>query len=276
MYRHILGVLSAAVILPLSRGHGTEVRICPTPMGTNRFFVLHWHDALGSPAEAGTMNIRFEDQNAGTSSESLQAPDGIFNNKTITGSSTGWGCINDAEPALVGGPTCLAGLANWVYYDYQSVCDVPVQYTLLVGASSVLKAGCGSLYPAATGWLTASDMTPPIPKVDGNTLPWNLVLIASNVGDSNALVTFSATADDDCDTNPSVVLSHASGSSFPIGDTNVTVTATDATGRSTSGVLTITVIKRTEVPSLSPSDSPSSQASDVHVYLFMSLNLFGK
>ena len=259
MNRFILAALCTAVILPLARGHGVQVRICPTPSGTTRFFVLHWHSALSVPADAGTMTIKFEDKNAGTSSQSLQIPDGFINNKVIDGSSTGWGCINDAEPTQVGS-TCRTSEVNWVYYDYRSVCFVPVQFTLLAGNTCVLEDGCsGSLYPAATGWFTSTDAAPPIPKIDGNELPWNLVVTASNVGDSSAVVTFSATASDDCDPNPSVVVSHASGSTFPVGDTTVTVNATDADGRVTTAELTVTVLKRTESPSSSP--SPSSQPS---------------
>jgi hypothetical protein len=94
-------------------------------------------------------------------------------------------------------------------------------------------------------------------------------------------VSFSATAEDDCDASPTLALSHASGSSFPIGDTNVTVTATDSTGKVTTGQLTVTVLKKTEAPSSEPSLStapseepgsfPSSEpSSQVRQLLIMS------
>jgi hypothetical protein len=59
------------------------------------------------------------------------------------------------------------------------------------------------------------------------------------------------------------VLSHASGSSFPIGDTVVTVNATDVTGRSTVSQLTVTVIA---APSSSPSKGPTVSPSNTVSY----------
>jgi hypothetical protein len=243
--------IAATAILPVAQGHGVQVRVCQTPSGMTRFFVMHWHGALTSPSEAGTMTIRFQDQIAGTTTDSLQYAHGMINGKNIYTSTTGWGCIRDATPTQVG-TSCYNGEDDWVYYDYSSTCNRPVQYTLLAGTTCYLQdAACtaGNVYPAATGWFTASDASPPVPMINGNSLPWSpIVVTASNVGDTSAVVTFAATAVDDCDSNPSLALSHASGSSFPIGDTDVTVTATDASGRSTSGVLRITVIAKTAAP----------------------------
>jgi hypothetical protein len=258
-----LATLCSAAILPLARGHGTEVRICTTPSGKQRFFVKHWHGSLGTANSAGTMTIKFEDQVTGTTSQSTKYPNGLFNNKPLTGSSTGWGCLNDAEPTRVGTTSCGTE-DDWVYFDSAAgVCNSPVRYTLLAGNTAILESGCGSLYPAATAWFTITDQSPPIPKVNGNTLPWNLVLSASNAGDSSAVATFLASADDDCDPSPSIVLSHASGSSFPIGDTVVTVNATDVTGRSTVSQLTVTVIA---APSSSPSKGPTVSPSNTVSY----------
>jgi hypothetical protein len=102
-------------------------------------------------------------------------------------------------------------------FDYSATltCNRPVQYTLLEDQAALLgeaygQAGCASyIYPAATGWFTATDASSPVPKINGNELPWNLVATASNVSDSSANVTFSASAGDDCDSNPSVAKSHA-------------------------------------------------------------------
>ena len=96
---------------------------------------------------------------------------------------------------------------------------------------------------------TATDSSAPILEIDGNAPPYTIVVTADNVGDSSKSVTFTATAEDDCDSSPIISFSHDSGYDFPIGSTNVTVTATDNSGKSTSGTLTVTVIKKTEVPS---------------------------
>ena len=252
MHHVVFATLWVSALLPFVTGHGVEVRICQTPQGTTRFFVDHWHGALGSATAAGTMTIQFEDQNAGTTAQQTQYPDGIINNKSVYNSPSGWGCINDATPTLVGS-TCHNGNDDWVYFDYSTSCNRPVQYTLLAGNTCVLQDGCGgALYPAASGWFSATDSTPPIPQVNGNVLPYTITVTANNVGDTSAVVPFTPGAFDDCDSNPSFTVSHPSGSSFPVGNTAVTVTATDNSGRSATGTLTITVIARTASPTNPP------------------------
>lgn len=72
-----------------------------TPNGNLRFFVKHWHGALGSAYEADTMQI--QTQITGQSPNIVtNYADGIFNNKRPDYSPTGWGCLNDATPTLVG------------------------------------------------------------------------------------------------------------------------------------------------------------------------------
>ena len=60
-------------------------------------------------------------------------------------------------------------------------------------------------------------------------------------GAEGVVFEFEVTAGDDCDTAPVVVCEPASGSSFPIGVTTVTCTATDASGNSSSCSFTVTV-----------------------------------
>ena len=148
---------------------------------------------------------------------------------------------------------CNNGNDDWVYFDYSTSCDRAVQYTLLAGNTCVLTDGCGgNLYPAKSGWFSASDSTPPIPQVNGNALPYTITVTADNVGDTSAVVPFTPGAVDDCDMNPSFTVSHPSGSSFPVGSTDVTVTATDDKGKTATGTLTVTVIARTASPTNSP------------------------
>eukprot|EP00956_Cyclotella_meneghiniana_P021945 scaffold40689_cov23-Cyclotella_meneghiniana.AAC.1 len=120
-----------------------------------------------------------------------------------------------------------------------------------------------TLYPAVIPTFTATDSLAPILEIDGNAPPYAIVVTADNVGDSSKSVTFTATAEDDCDSSPIISFSHDSGYDFPIGSTDVIVTATDNSRKSTSGTLTVTVIKKTEVPSSMPSDSPSYQPSSL-------------
>ncbi|MFT3866939.1 MAG: HYR domain-containing protein [Nibricoccus sp.] len=71
------------------------------------------------------------------------------------------------------------------------------------------------------------------------TVPANQTLEATSA--SGATATFSATASDLVDGPIAVALSHASGSTFPLGTTLVTLTATDAAGNSATGSFNITV-----------------------------------
>lgn len=69
-------------------------------------------------------------------------------------------------------------------------------------------------------------------------------------GPSGAVVEFSVTATDDDDPNPVVACSRESPSSFPLGDTLVSCTATDSSGNVDSGSFTVTVVDTT-APALS-------------------------
>lgn len=105
---HFLATMTAAIItLPCAGGHGVEVRQCRTPSGNIRFFVEHWHGPLASTLDAGTMDIRFDNLSAGTSEITTKYPEGLFNNKDIysTSQASGWGCIGDSTPTMVG-PSC--------------------------------------------------------------------------------------------------------------------------------------------------------------------------
>src|SRR5439155_4231730 len=66
------------------------------------------------------------------------------------------------------------------------------------------------------------------------------------VSSSGASVSYSPpTATDDTDPSPTVSCSPTSGSSFPLGQTTVTCTATDASNNSTSESFTVTVVDTT-------------------------------
>jgi hypothetical protein len=65
-------------------------------------------------------------------------------------------------------------------------------------------------------------------------------------GTSGASVVFAATAIDDCTTNPTITYVPASGSTFPIGTTLVTATATDDNGQTDQCTFNVTVEDTTD------------------------------
>ena len=94
---------------------------------------------------------------------------------------------------------------------------------------------------SANATVTVVDITPP-----AITCPSNIVAIAAP-GQSSAAVNYSTTATDNC-SNTSITATHSSGSSFPVGVTTVTVTATDAAGTAASCSFTVTVNSSTAPP----------------------------
>jgi LPXTG-motif cell wall-anchored protein len=89
------------------------------------------------------------------------------------------------------------------------------------------------------------------------TPPANISVAATSA--SGAVVSFTATADDLEDVAITPVCTPASGSTFPIGETTVTCTATDSEGNSVSGTFVVTV--RNTAPVLSVPANVSVTAS---------------
>ncbi len=102
-----------------------------------------------------------------------------------------------------------------------------------------------------------SNPTDTIPPV--LSLPSNIVVNATSP--SGAVVTYSATATDDQDPNPTFYCSPHSGDLFPIGFNTVTCTATDASGNSASGSFQVTVVSPPTVTTNSASSIASSSAT---------------
>lgn len=120
-------------------------------------------------------------------------------------------------------------------------------------ASLVVNPPSGSTFPLGTTTVTATatdtsgnsaacqfavtvqDTTPPEITCPGD-------ITAYATGASQAVVTFAATAYDLVSGNVPVVFSHASGSSFPVGTTMVTATATDEAGNTSSCTFKVTVL----------------------------------
>jgi hypothetical protein len=83
---------------------------------------------------------------------------------------------------------------------------------------------------------------PPPPDITPPTLflPGEMTVEAPDASGTN--VSYSVSASDDRDPNPTVSCAPASGAFFPVGDTTVGCTATDASGNQSSGSFTVHVL----------------------------------
>ena len=137
---------------------------------------------------------------------------------------------------------------NWAVYEREAQCNVEIKFTLKSGNTVVLEDGCsgngfGTLYPAVIGPVTFTDSADPVPKVNGNSLPYTIEVEAASLDASGETVNYAISADDDCDASPTVAVHQglASGSTFPVGDSAVTIRATDNQGNTVDGTLTVRV-----------------------------------
>ena len=93
---------------------------------------------------------------------------------------------------------------------------------------------CGN-FAQCTQIITVNDQTAPVITCPAN------ITVTTPFGSCTAVVSFAATATDNCGGTITYSYSHTSGSAFPIGVTTVTATATDVCGNSASCTFTITV-----------------------------------
>ncbi|MBI1851014.1 MAG: HYR domain-containing protein [Planctomycetes bacterium] len=84
---------------------------------------------------------------------------------------------------------------------------------------------------------TRGDVVPPVAQCPSP--------ISTPCTGAGTVVTFSATATDDCDPSPTIACVPASGAAFPVGATSVTCTARDATGNSATCSFGVTVVDAT-------------------------------
>jgi hypothetical protein len=116
----------------------------------------------------------------------------------------------------------------------------PSGSTFIIGTTTVtctatdLSGNAGS----ASFIVTVRDGTAPL-----LTVPADITVAATSL--AGAVVTFSATANDDVDGAINPTCTPASGSTFPFGETIVTCTATDSSGNEGSASFTVTVRDRT-------------------------------
>lgn len=116
-----------------------------------------------------------------------------------------------------------------------------------------IATGCGSTNAAFTLRVTDSgslyaETTLNVAVTDETTdpilfLPADIVTsLPPNSTDTGRMITFTASATDNCDANPTVTADPPSGSIFPVGTTTVEVTATDASGNTATGNFSVTVL----------------------------------
>ena len=244
--------------------HGTQVRSCLTTAGKFRFFIEHWHGTISSVNELGTMDIR--DDISGITSTSY--PVGFVNNAVP-------GSLPDCVSPDVLARTCNDSVRNnWAFYESNERvnCGVTVQYTLISGNTVYLEEACDELYPLTVS-ATYTDTTSPTITVDGQACTGSQIVYYDKPSCDSftpEVVNFNVVAIDDCDANPSLSLTQASGTIFPFGTTTVTATSTDDTGKTSTCAFNVQVrinpncITPAPSTSLAPSESPrpSSTPSD--------------
>ncbi len=156
-------------------------------------------------------------------------------------------------------PPAFSNVPNDITVEATSLTGAVVNYTLPTATDLVdgeVSVTCNPLsggnFPIGTTTITCTaadntgnqagasfdiivtDATPPTLSVPAD-------ITTEATSPAGAVVNFSATATDNIDSNPSVVCAPASGNTFPLGTTQVTCTATDAAGNSSSGSFNVTV-----------------------------------
>lgn len=99
-------------------------------------------------------------------------------------------------------------------------------------------AGTPATYSVTVNESAPLDTTPPVITAPAD-------ITAEATGPSGAVVTFSASATDLVDGDVPVTADPASGSTFPLGTTTVTLTATDAAGNMATETFDVTVVDTT-------------------------------
>ena len=104
--------------------------------------------------------------------------------------------------------------------------------TLASWQTDIDAAHGGAFLPAPP--VFAADETAPVIECPGDTL-------ITCAGEDTLEIDFDIGVTDDCDSEPDVVIDGPEGNRFPVGETEVTVTATDSSGNESSCSFTVTV-----------------------------------
>ena len=153
---------------------------------------------------------------------------GVPSNIVIEATGPG-GAVATYAPATV---TDIADAAPTLAYSQTSGTNFPIGTTTV----TVTGRDASNNLSTATFTVTVRDSTPP--TLSG--IPANATALAT--GPTGAVVTYVMPTGTDTTSATLVTTSHPSGSTFPVGVTTVTFTATDASGNITTGSFQVTVI----------------------------------
>ncbi len=164
--------------------------------------------------------------------------------------------VNDTTPPSISCPVlmtvttdvgkCTASNVNLVTPSASDSCSGPL--TLTNNAPTVFPKGTNLVVWTATDACgNSATCTQRVIVVDGQpptiSCPGNILANATDPG--GAVITFAATAMDNCDSNLTVNCSPASGSEFAVGTTSVNCTVVDTAGNSNACSFTVTVVDPT-------------------------------
>lgn len=121
--------------------------------------------------------------------------------------------------------------------DVEVVCDPPSGGVFALGASAVSCTATDDAGNATTDGFTVTVLDEGVPLL---TVPADRSVEAT--GSDGAVVTFDVSATDDVDGDIEVDCTPATGSTFPLGTTDVACSATDRVGHETVGGFTVTVV----------------------------------
>ncbi|MHB8651344.1 MAG: HYR domain-containing protein, partial [Gaiellaceae bacterium] len=136
------------------------------------------------------------------------------------------------------------------------VCSPASGSTFPLGTTTVTCTATDAAgnHSSGTFSVTVQDTTPPALSLPS-------AITAEATGPSGAVVSYSASASDLVDGPVTPVCSPASGSTFPLGTTTVTCTATDAAGNHSSGTFSV-LVQDTTPPAVTASLVPLKRGGD--------------
>src|SRR5207302_43607 len=115
--------------------------------------------------------------------------------------------------------------------------NFPSGTTFPLGVTTIITSATDSLGNSASSAFTITVLATTPPTIS---LPANLTVEANAAGGAQVTLP-QATATDPLDPSPTVIEDHSSGF-FHLGTTTVLVTASDAFGNTSTGIITVTVV----------------------------------
>ncbi|MDP2775293.1 MAG: HYR domain-containing protein [Nocardioides sp.] len=194
---------------------------------------------------------------------------GAYHNLALKADGTvvAWGYGGNGQTAVPAGLTGVVAVSAGAFYSMALKADgTVVTWGNNSHGESTPPAGLGDVSRISAGFwhglalVVPPDSTPPVLH-----LPADIAVDAT--GPTGAVVTYTVSATDDTDTSPAVVCVPSSGSTFPVGTTQVSCTATDDAGNSDTGSFEVTVAPVTAGLSLEKSvDVAQARPGDLVTY----------